>query len=65
MTGWSCEAVRKVADWWQGLTSEQHDRLDALINSRVRLLGETYAVALKNCTAEVSDDNKEWVLHGE
>lgn len=43
------------------LTNEQKERLGALIDSRVRLLGETYSRAYEQCTTNISEENKAYI----
>lgn len=54
--------MSQTSDWWEDLSAEQYERLKQLIDSRERLLGETYGQAVYNCTHDISDDTKKWVL---
>lgn len=49
-------------NWWEDLTPEQERRLGELIDSRVRLLGETYATAERRAKYDIGEQNKKWVL---
>lgn len=49
-------------NWWDDLTPEQNRRLSALIDSRVRLLGEGYPTAYRSCTERISSENREYVM---
>lgn len=49
--------------WVAGLNEEQGNRYGQLLDSRVRLLGETYSQAVK-ALREPSEENRLWVLEG-
>ena len=53
-----------MAMWWESLNPEQLKRHQALIDSRVRLLGESYETAFARCTAGISDENRQYVIEG-
>ena len=48
--------------WWADLTEEQAKRFSDLIDSRVRLLGQSYARAHTACTVLISEENRAYVL---
>lgn len=48
--------------WWEDLTPEQTERLGGLIDSRVRLLGESYGRATEQVRHHSSQENIDWVL---
>ena len=52
----------QTSDWWENLTPAQNERLNALIDSEVRLLGRTYSGAVESCTKHIGEQNKKWVL---
>jgi hypothetical protein len=55
-------AKQQVTEWGD-LSAAQQERLGALIDSRVRLLGEPYGVAHDRCMPEtISDANRAYVL---
>lgn len=51
-----------ATEWIKHLTPEQDRRLGELIDSRVRLLGETYSRAYAQCVLNISSENRRWIL---